>query len=380
FETVSGLTTTGASILTNVEALSHGSLLWRSFTHWIGGMGVLVLMVAIIPADNDRTMHIMRAEMPGPVVDKIVPRMRDTAKILYLIYIGLTALQIVFLLCGGLSFYESLICAFGTAGTGGFFIRSDSLASLSPYVQWVIAAFLVLFGINFNVFFLILARRFRQALRSEETWLYLGIFAVSTAVIAINISGLYQTVEETMRHSAFQVISMMSTAGFATTNFDLWPQLAKNVMFVLMFIGGCAGSTAGGLKVSRILILFKVICRELKTILRPRTAAVLKIDGKRVPDSTANGITSYLALYFVIFLSAFLLISFEPFDFLTNISAVNTCFNNVGPGFSVIGPMGSFAGYTVFSKIVLALTMLLGRLEIYPIILTVYSLTRRHSK
>lgn len=370
FETVSGFTTTGSSILTDVEAMSKGMLFWRSFTHWIGGMGVLVLIMAIMPSASGRAMHIMRAEVPGPTVGKLVPRIKSTAKILYLMYIVFTVVEAILLLCGGLDLFESVVYAFGTAGTGGFGIKADSLASYSPYVQWVITVFMLLFSINFNVYYLIILRRFSSVLKSSETWCFLGIFAVATAIITGCIHDMYSGFAEALRHSAFQTASVISTTGFATTNFDMWPQLAKSVLFVLMFIGGCAGSTAGGLKMSRVMLLCKVIRRNLQHMIHPRSVSVVKIEGRKVDDETIDNLTSYFALYFACFAGVFLLISFDKFDFVTNITAVTTCLNNVGPGFNVIGPMGSFAGYSDASKLLLTLTMLVGRLEIYPIILT----------
>lgn len=368
FETVSGLTTTGASIAANVEAMSHGILFWRSFTHWVGGMGVLVLVMAVLPTSTDRSIHIIRAEMPGPVVGKLVPRVRQTAKILYLIYIGLTILEMILLCAGGMNLFESAVHAFGTAGTGGFGIKGDSLGSYSPYIQWVITIFLVIFAVNFNLYFLILMRKFKAVASSDELWTYLGIIAVSVTVIAINIYPIYGSAGESVRNSAFQTMSILSTAGFSTVDFNCWPELSKGILFVLMFIGGCAGSTAGGLKVSRVLMLAKSVKRELYKMIHPRAVSSVKLDGRKMEDSVLSGVGIYLAFYMGIYLLTFLLISFEPFDFETRFSSVAACFNNVGPGFGAVGPMGSYAGYTAFSKVVLSISMLLGRLEIYPLI------------
>lgn len=370
FETVSGFTTTGASILDNPEVLSHGALFWRSFTHWIGGMGVLVLMMALIPNNNDRSIHIMRAEMPGPKVDKIVPRVRNSAKILYLIYIVMTLVQVAFLLAGGMSFFESIIYTFGTAGTGGFGIRGDSVGGYSPYIQWVITIFMLFFGVNFNLYYLILARKVRQAMRSEELWFYLSVVFVSTAFIAVNVADRYPTVGETVRQAAFQVSSIITTTGFSTTDFNLWPGFSKTVLLLLMFIGGCAGSTAGGLKVSRVVILGKIIKRELNLLVHPRSVAAVKLDGKRIDETTQSGVCSYFALYAILFAVIFLLLSLEPFDLETNLSAVAACFNNIGPGFSSVGPMSNFGAYSGWAKYLLSAAMLLGRLEIYPLLLT----------
>lgn len=368
FETVSGFTTTGASIVTDVESLSHGILMWRSFTHWVGGMGILVLVMAFLPMTTDRSIHIMRAEMPGPIVGKLVPKVRQTALILYIIYIALTFLQIVMLLFGGMTLFEALIHAFGTAGTGGFGIKADSIAGYSPYIQWTITAFMFIFGVNFNLYYLALIRRFKTAISSEELWAYIGIAAVSITAIAVNIRPLYSTFSETVRCSAFQVMTVMSTTGFATADFNLWPQFSKTVLFILMFFGACAGSTAGGLKISRVVMLFKSIKCELKKMLHPRAVSAVRFEGKSLDNATISGVGMYFALYMAIYLAVFLLISFEPFDFETKFTSVSACFNNIGPGLGAAGPAGSFAGYTAFSKIVLSVSMLLGRLEIYPIV------------
>ena len=369
FETVSGLTTTGASILTNVEALSHGLLFWRSFTHWIGGMGVLIFIMAIIPNIADRSIHIVRAEMPGPVVGKLVPRVKDTAKILYIIYIAMTLLEIAFLLFGGMPPFESVVHAFGTAGTGGFGVKADSIAGYSPYLQWVITVFMLLFGVNFNLYYLILIRRTRTALRSGELWCYLGIVALSTGVIVCNILPQFGSAEDALRHSAFQVASILTTTGYATTDFNLWPDLSRAILFVLMFIGGCAGSTAGGLKQSRAIMLVKTVGREFKRMLHPRSVSSVRFEGKPVDEATLGSVSTYFAVYMICLFAVFLLISPEPFGFETNLSAAVACFNNVGPGFGLVGPVGSYSAYSGFSKLVLSLAMLLGRLEIFPLIL-----------
>lgn len=368
FETVSGFTTTGASILRDIEAMSKGLLMWRSFTHWVGGMGILVMVMAVLPMLTDRSIHIMRAEMPGPIVGKLVPRVRQTAKILYIIYIVLTLLQIVLLLAGGMNLFEAMVHTFGTAGTGGFSSKSDSIAGYSPYIQWVITIFMFIFGINFNLYYLALIRRFKSVFTSEELWTYTGIVAVSVTAVAVNIRPLYSTFSETLRYSAFQVMSIVSTSGFATYDFNLWPQLSKSILCLLMFIGACAGSTAGGLKVSRVIMLFKSVKRELKKMLHPRSVSAVRFEGKPLDDATLSGVGVYFALYISILLGAFLLISFEPFDFETKFTSVLSCFNNVGPGFGMVGPAGNYADYTPFSKVVLSMAMLLGRLEIYPIV------------
>ena len=368
FETVSGFTTTGASILTNVEAMSRSMLFWRSFTHWIGGMGVLVFIMAIIPNLTDRSIHIMRAEMPGPVIGKLVPRVKDTAKILYLIYIFLTVLQTVLLLAGGMSLFDSLVHTFGTAGTGGFGTKADSIASYSPYCQWVIAIFMLIFGVNFNLYYLLLLRRIRTALKSSELWCYISIVFVSVAAITVNIAPIYKNFSTALRNSTFQVASIISTTGFATADFDLWPGLSKAILLLLMFCGACAGSTAGGLKVSRVVMLFKSVTKEIRKMLHPRSIGKVHFEGKSVEDSTLSSVSTYFVIYMICFFMIFLLISFEPFGLESNFSAVAACFNNIGPGFSAVGPTASYAGYTGFSKIILSFAMLLGRLEIFPIV------------
>ncbi len=370
FETVSGFTTTGASILKDVTVVSHGALFWRSFTHWTGGMGVLVLFMAILPDSEGRSIHILRAEMPGPVVDKIVPRVRDTAKILYLIYISLTLLEVAFLLFGGMSFFESLIFSFGTAGTGGFAPTADSLASATPYAQWVITVFMLLFGVNFNLYFLLLIRRFKNALASEELRVYLIVVVLSAAVVAFNVAPLFEQVGDAIRHASFQVASIMTTTGFSSIDFNLWPRLSKVILICLMFIGGCAGSTAGGLKVSRIVILVKSIRRELNRLLHPRAVASVRFEGKPLDDTVRSGVANYFALYLGLFAVISFVVCLEPFNLETNLTAVAACINNVGPGLSLVGPMSNYSAYSGITKIVLSCAMLLGRLEIYPIILT----------
>ncbi len=371
FETVSGFTTTGASILKNVEAMSKGLLFWRSFTHWIGGMGILVFVMAVLPsAGADRSIHIMRAEMPGPIVGKLVPRARETAKILYLIYLGMTALQIVLLTAGGMSFYESCVHAFGTAGTGGFGVRADSIASYSPYLQWVITVFMLLFGVNFNLYYLFLIRKFRAALKSTELWTYLGIFFVSAAVIAADVFPRYESFGEALRHAAFQTSSVMTTTGYSTADFDLWPTLSKTILVFLMFVGACAGSTGGGLKVSRVVILFKRVRAEVKRLLHPRSVSGVKFEGRTVDDATLGGVSTYFVLFIAVFIGVLLTISvFDDFDFETNFTAAAACFNNIGPGLGAVGPAANYAGYGAVSKIVLSFAMLFGRLEIWPLLL-----------
>lgn len=369
FETVSGFTTTGASILTDIESLSKGMLFWRSFTHFIGGMGFLVFVMAIIPNVTDRSIHILKAEVPGPAVGKIVPKIKDTAKILYLIYIFITVVEIIMLVCGGMPLFDSVVHAFGTAGTGGFGIKSDSITSYSPYCQWVIGVFMILFGINFNVYYLLLIKRFKDLIRSTELWSYISIILVSTAVITYNNIELYKRLSLSLRNSFFQVSSIITTTGFATADFDKWSSLSKSILLTLMFIGACAGSTGGGLKVSRIIMLFKILSREIKRLLHPRSVSSIHFEGKKVDENTISGVSHYFVIYVICFVVAFLLISFEPFGIETNISATAACFNNIGPGFGAVGPTLNYSGYTDFSKIVLSFAMLLGRLEIFPLII-----------
>ncbi len=379
FETVSGFTTTGASILTNLSArgetlaLSHGILFWRSFTHWVGGMGVLVLMMALVPTGSGRTIHVMRAEAPGPIVGKLVPRLRDTAKILYLIYFGLTVIQVICLLVAGMPLFDSLVHTFGTAGTGGFGIYSTSIGEYNAACQWIITVFMWLFGVNFNVYYLLLIRAFRPALSNRELWLYGGITLASVALITANVwtQMPYTTFEETVRYSAFQVSSIMTTTGYATTDFNLWPMFSKCVLVLLMFIGACAGSTGGGLKVSRVMLVGKAVGRELKRLVHPRSVGVIRLEGKRVEESVVQSATAYVVLYFLLFGGAFLLLCLEPaFDLESNFTAVAACINNIGPGLGAVGPTGSYADYGALSKVVLSFAMLLGRLEIYPLVLT----------
>lgn len=369
FETVSGYTTTGASILTNVEALSKGMLFWRSFNHWIGGMGVLVFMLAFVSSITDRSIHILRAEMPGPIVGKLAPRSKDTSKVLYIIYIVLTVIQIVMLWCGDMNLFESIVHTFGTAGTGGFGIKADSLSGYSAYSQWVITAFMFIFGINFNVFYLLIIKRFRSAFKSSELAVYTAITVVAVAIIAFDISHLYETFSETIRTSALQVVSITTTTGFASADFNLWPTLSKTILLVLMFIGACAGSTAGGFKMSRVIIVFKMISNEIRKMVHPRSVSTVKFEGKDVDENTQRSVTSYFAIYFVSIFIIFLLISFEPFDIETNFTAVVSCFNNIGPGLAKVGPMGGYADYSAFSKLLLSFAMLLGRLEIFPLVI-----------
>ena len=371
FETVSGFTTTGASILTHVESMSHSLLFWRSFTHWMGGMGVLVLMVAIMPNLSSRTIHVLRAEMPGPTMGKLVPRLRDTAKILYVLYFVLTAAEFVLLLAGGMPVFDSAIHALGTAGTGGFGIKGDSIASYSPYLQWVIAAFMMLFGVNFNLYYLLILRQFRSILRSEELWTYVIVVLSATGLIAWNILPLYQNLSEATRQAFFQVNTITSTTGFSTADFNQWPELSKTLLVLLMFMGGCAGSTAGGLKVSRLVMLYKIVKRELRHLLHPRSVGAVRFEGKTVDNTTLISVANYFAIYAGLFVVFLLIVSFQPgFNLQSNFTAVASCFNNIGPGLDLVGPAANFAAYKPVLKLVLSFAMLVGRLEIYPMLIS----------
>ncbi len=371
FETVSGFTTTGSSILSDVESLSKGLLYWRSFSHWVGGMGVLVFMLAIIPASGSEkgfTMHLLRAESPGPDVGKLVPKMRQTATILYLLYIAMTVLNVIFLLLGGMSLFDSLCTAFGTAGTGGFGIRNDSMASYSPYIQNVCTVFMFLFGVNFSCYYLLLLGQVRNIFKDEELRLYVGIAAVTVLLIVLQIRPMYSTLEETVRHAAFQVSSIMTTTGFSTTDFDAWPSFSKGLLMLLMVVGACAGSTGGGFKCSRVLILLKSLRRNVRQSLNPRKVQVVRNNGKAVDEKIIVNASSYLAAYVVIIVLSFLLISLDGFSTGTNFTAVLACFNNIGPGLEAVGPMCNFGAYSDVSKLVLIVDMLAGRLEIFPIL------------
>ncbi len=382
FETVSGFTTTGASILSDVEALSHGALYWRSFSHWLGGMGVLVFLLTLSPAEGKGSgfsIHLLRAESPGPTVDKLAPRIRDTAKILYLMYILLTVLNFLFLIAGGMPLFDSVCTAFGTAGTGGFGIRNDSIAGYSPYLQNVCTVFMFLFGVNFSCYYLLLLRQFGRVIRDEELRLYFGTVAISILLIAWNIHGMYGSLEETLRHAAFQVSSIITTTGFATTDFDLWPSFSKAILLCLMIIGACAGSTGGGLKCSRVLLLLKSLRRNIRQVIRPNDVLIVRNNGRTVSERILQNTNAYFAAYIIIILFSFIAISLDGQSVTTNISAVFACFNNIGPGLDAVGPTCNYGSYSIFSKLVLIADMLAGRLEIFPI-LTMFARTmwRRH--
>ena len=372
FEMVSGFTTTGASILTDVEALSRCNLFWRSFSHWLGGMGVLVFLLAVVPGarkNGGTGIYLMRAESPGPSVDKLTPHLRQTAMILYGIYILLTALCIVCLLLGGMPVFDSFCIAFGTAGTGGFAIKNSSMGGYSYFLQTVVTVFMFLFGVNFSLYYMLLLRKFKAVFKNEELRLYFGIAASSVVLIAINISRMYNTVYESVHHAAFQVVSSMTTTGYGTVDFEQWPAFSKAILLSLMFIGASAGSTGGGLKVSRVLLLMKSIRRTIRKALHPRRVQPVYMDGRAVSEEVCDNVNAYLAIYCVILVLSFAIISVDGFSIGTNFSAVASCFNNIGPGFELVGATQNFSIYSDLSKIILSLDMLLGRLEIFPLLL-----------
>ena len=369
FETVSGFTTTGASILPAVEPLQHGILFWRSFTPWIGGMGVFVFIMAILPMMGGSTMNLMKAESPGPSVSKLVPHVKDTAKILYGIYIAITICEATILRALGMPLFDSLTTTFGTVGTGGFGIRNDSIAGYSPAIQITITVFMILSGINYTAYFYILTGKIKELFKIEEVRWYLAIIFGSVAVITWNVRSLYPTFSETLRHAFFQVGSIITTTGYATTDFDLWPALSKTLLVTLMFIGACAGSTSGGIKVSRILILLKTIRKELSLIIHPRQVKKIRMDGHPVDHETLRSANVFLVVYFVLLLTSMLLISVDEFDFSTNFTSVVTVLNNIGPGLNLVGPTQNFSIFSPFSKFVLMFDMLAGRLELFPLLI-----------
>ena len=369
FEIVSGFTTTGASVLAKPELLPHGVLFWRSFTHWIGGMGVLVFVLMIIPMKNDNSMHLIRAEVPGPMAGKLVPRMKQTSMILYGIYTAMTAVLVVLLLLGRMPLFDALTISFGTAGTGGFGIKNDSLGSYTVYQQVVVTVFMLLFGVNFNVYFFMLARKWKNAFRCEELWWYLGIVAVSILTIGWNIRGMFDNLGQAMQQSAFQVASIITTTGYATTDFNLWPEISRSILVLLMFVGACAGSTGGGMKVSRLVILLKTVKKELSQFLHPGRVAKIRMDGKVVEHETIRSINVFMVAYLLIFSLSVLALSFDGTDMITNFTAVAATFNNIGPGLEQAGPATNFAMFSNVSKLVMTFDMLAGRLEIFPVLL-----------
>ncbi len=373
FETVSGFTTTGASVISGagIESMPRSVLYWRSFTHWVGGMGVLVFLLALSPGEGGKgfTMHLLRAESPGPDVGKLVPKMKQTARILYLIYIAMSIINLIFLLFGGMNMLDAVCTMFGTAGTGGFGVRSDSLASFSPYIQNVTTVFMFLFGVNFSCYYLILLGNFKSVFKDDELRFYLLLIFASIALIALNVRDLYSTWEETVRHSAFQVGTIMSTSGFSTTDFDLWPAFSKGLLMMLMIFGGCAGSTAGGLKIARAMLLLKSLRRNIRQVLNPRKVQVVRVNGKAVDETVLDNANAYLAAYFVLLVLSYLLVSLDGLSVETNLSGVLACLNNVGPGLGKLGPMCDYSHLSILSKLTLTADMLIGRLEIFPILI-----------
>lgn len=376
FEIVSGFTTTGSTILADVEALSRGILYWRSFSHWLGGMGVLVFLLALAPVSkkNGFMMHILRAESPGPDVGKLVPKIKQTAGILYILYIVLTILNILFLLIGKMPVFDAVCTAFGTAGTGGFGIKNDSIASYSPYIQNVCTIFMLLFGVNFSCYYLLIIGQVKNVLKDEEFRTYIGIALGSIILITWNLRDVaeslgYSGIGETIRHAAFQVSTIMTTTGFATTDFDLWPSFSKAILVCLMIIGASAGSTGGGFKCGRMILVFKSLRRNIRKILHPQKIQVIKNNGRMVDEKVIENTNAYLAAYVIIIMISFIIISLDGFSTTTNITAVLACFNNIGPGLEAVGPTCNFSGFSILSKLVLIMDMLAGRLEIFPILI-----------
>ena len=370
FETASGFSTTGASILTNVEAMSHTSLMWRSLTHWIGGMGVLVFLLAVVPMTGGSNMNLMRAESPGPSVGKIVPKVRSTAKMLYYIYLALTVLEIVILFACGMPLFDSICSAFGTAGTGGFGVRNDSFASYGAHIQWIVAVFMLVFGANFNFYYYLTTRQISKAFKMSEIKVYLAVVAVSTGVIcfAVMSNGFYGNFWEALRQSFFQVSTIITTTGFATTDFDMWPSVARFILLALMIIGACASSTGGGIKIARFQIMFKTVKREINSYIHPKTVKKIHIDGKPIDTDVERSVALYFFIYFVIFGISMFIVSFEGHDLVTIFSSVAATFNNIGPGLSLVGPTQNYAFFSNVSKWVFIFDMLAGRLELMPII------------
>lgn len=370
FETVSGFTTTGSTILVDIEGLSRGISFWRSLTHWIGGMGVLVFVLMVTSLEDEQSMHLMRAEVPGPEADKLVPKTRSTAKILYGLYFLLTAAEVIFLMAGGMNLYDALLHAFSTAGTGGFSNRNASVSFYdSSYIDGVITVFMILFGVNFNLYFLLFLKKWASVFKNEELRVYLGIIASAIAVITVNISGMYGSIVKGFRYAAFQVASIITTTGFYTADYEQWPELSKTILLALMFVGACAASTGGGVKVSRFMILLKSVHKEIRKIIHPNAYEVVRVNGKRVSDETLRGVNIYFTSYVFVLIFSVLLVSLDNRDFATSFSGVLTTINNVGPGISRLGPVENFASFSVLSKLVFCADMLLGRLEIIPFML-----------
>jgi len=369
FETISGFTTTGASILSDVESLSHCALFWRSFTHWIGGMGVLVFLLAVIPLSGGSHINLMRAESPGPSVGKLVPKIRYTARILYLIYFAMTLLEIILLLIGKMPLFDALTTSFGTAGTGGFGIKNDSLVGYSTYLQWVVTIFMILFGVNFNAYYLALFGSPKKALCMEEVRVYFTIILASTGIIFLNILNSCTGIFDALTHAAFQVGSIITTTGFSSTDFDLWPQASKTILVLLMFIGACAGSTGGGIKVSRFILLIKTIIKELNSYIHPKIIKKIKMDDKSVEHEVLRSTNVYFITFMIIFSVSIFIVSFDNKDFGTNFTAVAATINNIGPGLELVGPTQNFGHFSILSKYILMFDMLAGRLELFPLLI-----------
>ena len=369
FETVSGFTTTGASILSDVEALPRCILFWRSFTHWIGGMGVLVFILSLLPLTGGYHMNLMKAESPGPSVEKLVPKIQSTAKILYSIYVAMTILEVLLLLAGNMPLFDALTTTFATAGTGGFGLKNDSMASYSPYLQNVVTVFMILFGINFNFYFLLLMRKPKKAMKNEEVRCYLAIIAITISIITFNIRGLYPSIMEAFQQAAFQVGSIITTTGFATTDFNTWPQVSRTILVMLMFVGACAGSTGGGIKVSRFVILLKTVNKELHLFLHPKGVRKISMDGKVVEHEVVRSINVFMTAYVLVFAFSILLVGFDNHDLITNFTAVAATLNNIGPGLELVGPSQNFGLFSDPAKCVLIFDMLAGRLELFPLLL-----------
>ena len=369
FETISGFTTTGASILSEVESMSYTSLFWRSFTHWIGGMGVLVFLLAVVPLSGGSNINLMRAESPGPSVGKLVPKIKHTARILYLIYFGMTVLEIVLLIAGKMPVFDAVATSFGTAGTGGFGIKNDSMASYSPYIQWVVTVFMILFGVNFNAYYFLVFRYFKKAFSMEEVRYYFLIIAASIAIIFFEIVDTMSSAAEALRHAAFQVGSIITTTGFASIDFDQWTQPCRTVLVLLMFIGACAGSTGGGIKVSRFVVMVKTVIKEFNSYIHPKSIKKIKIEGKPVEHEVVRSINVYFITFMILFSASVFLVSLEGKDLVTNFTAVAATINNIGPGLELVGPSQNFGGFNTFSKWVLMFDMLAGRLELFPLLI-----------
>ena len=380
FETVSGFSTTGASILKNVEILPKSHLMWRSFTHWLGGMGVLVFLMAVLPLSGGSNIHILKAESPGPSVSKLVPKAKQTAIVLYGIYLGMTVLEFVLLLFGGMPIFDSLALSFGTAGTGGFGILNSGAASYSPYVQYVITIFMILFGVDFSLYFILFFReRKLSVFKSEELRAYFGVIVLAVVLIFFNTSYIFKTVEEAFRNITFTVGSIITTTGYSVCDFNKWPEFSKIILILLMFSGACAGSTGGGIKVSRIIILLKSIKKEIRTCAHPRTALKIKMNGKVLDHETVRGVNVFMASYVAIYMLALLIISMDNFNFTTNFTAIVATLNNIGPGLDLVGPTGNFSMFSDLSKYVLSTLMLIGRLEIFPMLLLIMPSAWRHT-